>query len=373
MTIQWSSEDKKWMAKTFDLAVTNEGHTNPNPMVGAIIVNDQQIVGQGCTQPYSLAHAEQQALQQAGNSAQGATLYVNWEPCMPYPEKNTPSCAMNIIDSGIARVVIAASDPHPNVNGQGIQALRDAGIDVDVGLMKAEALQLNEISYIYHTENRPFICLKWAMTLDGKIATHTGDSKWISNEASRTYAHQLRHRYATILVGVNTVIEDNPSLNVRHQNGKDPVRIVLDSQGRIPLSSRLLYLKSDAPTIIATTNAMPLPIEKTLTQSGSQVWRLPDVDGHVDLKALLQKMKSENLDSVLVEGGGEVHWSFLQQQLFDKAICFVAPKVAGGQAQSPVGGSGVNLMRDALELKNISYQTFGDDLCITGYRTAFLK
>jgi len=359
-----------WMAKTFDLAVTNKGRTNPNPMVGALIVKDNELVGQGCTQPYGSAHAEQQALQQAGNRTQGATLYVNWEPCMPYPEKQTPACTLNIIESGIARVVIAASDPHPHVNGQGIDMLREGGLDVDVGLMETEALQLNEVSHIYHTENRPFVCLKWAMTLDGKIATRTGDSKWISNEASRTYAHQLRHRYASILVGVNTVIEDNPSLNVRHQNGKDPVRIVLDSKGRIPLSSRLLYLKSNAPTIIATTDVMPSPIEKTLIQSGSQVWRLPDVNGQVDLNALLQKMKSEYLDSVLVEGGGEVHWSFLHQHLFDKAICFIAPKIAGGQAQSPVAGSGVDLMRNALQLKNISYQTFGDDLCITGYRTS---
>lgn len=368
MTAQWSSEDKKWMAQTFILARQNEGYTNPNPMVGTVIVKDGRLVGQGCTQPYGHAHAEQQALQQAEAKAQGATLYVNWEPCMPYPDKQTRSCALSIIESGIARVVISALDPHPEVNGKGIEALRNAGIQVDVGLMEAEALALNEVSHIYHTENRPFVCLKWAMTLDGKIATHAGDSKWVSGEASRAYAHQLRHRYAAILVGVNTVIEDNPSLNVRHQKGKDPYRIVVDSQGRIPLSSRMLYLKGDAPTIIATTDAMPDSTEKTLTQSGSQVWRLPDVKGRVDLNTLLQKMKSESLDSVLVEGGGEIHWSFLSQKLFDKVVCFIAPKIAGGQAQSPVAGSGVGLMRDALELKKISYQTFGEDVCITGYR-----
>lgn len=364
----WSSADEAFMRRALELARQSEGFTNPNPLVGAVVVNDEQLVGQGFTASYGGPHAERNALDQAGGSAKGATLYVSWEPCVAYPGKHTPPCAELILATGVRRVVVAAQDPHPQINGRGLDALRRAGLQVEVGLLREEALQLNEISVAYHTKGRPFVCLKWAMTLDGKIATRSGDSKWISNASSREWAHKLRRRHAAIVVGVNTVIKDDPALTVRRVPGRDPWRIVLDSQGRIPLTAQLLRLQSQVPTVIATTSAMPQETEDALTRLKARVWRLPAVDGRVDLGALLTHMKEHELDSLLVEGGGEVLWSFASTRLFDKIVCFVAPKLVGGQTSaSPFGGAGISELKDALQLEKLTATSLQGDLLITAY------
>jgi diaminohydroxyphosphoribosylaminopyrimidine deaminase/5-amino-6-(5-phosphoribosylamino)uracil reductase len=364
----WSPADEVFMDRALSLASQGEGFTNPNPMVGAVLVNDDQIVGEGFTQPYGGHHAEWQAIQQAGEHTKNATLYVNWEPCVAYPNKQTHPCVNRIIDAGIQRVVIASFDPHPEVFQKGVAQLTNAGIKVEVGLLDAESQRLNEVSIVYHQKNRPFVCLKWAMTLDGHIATATGDSKWITNEVSRTFAHRLRHRYAAILVGINTVLKDDPSLTVRHVEGYDPWRIVLDSAGKISPFAKVIQQKSTAPSVIATTNAMSENVEKSLIEAGALVWRLPDVDEKVNLNALLTRMKQQKLDSVLVEGGGEIHWSFLSQHLYDKVACFIAPKIIGGQdALSPIGGAGVSLMKDALQLRDLTIDPLDGDWLLTGY------
>lgn len=362
----WSPADEAFMRRALGLARQSEGFTNPNPLVGALVVSDGQIVGQGFTASYGGPHAERSALEQAGQRTQGATLYVSWEPCVAYAGKRTPPCADLILAAGVRRVVVAAQDPHPQIDGKGLDALRRGGVQVEVGLLREEALQLNEISVAYHTKGRPFVCLKWAMTLDGKIATVSGDSKWISNASSREWAHKLRRRHAAILVGVNTVIQDDPALTVRRVPGRDPWRIVLDSKGRIPLGAQLLRLDSEAPTVVATTHAMPQETEDALTRLKARVWRLPAVDGRVDVGALLTHMKEHELDSLLVEGGGKVLWSFASTRLFDKVVCFVAPKLAGGSVP-PLGGEGVALMKDALQLERLSAVPLQGDLLITGY------
>jgi len=364
----YTLEDEVWMRRALDLAAQGAGATNPNPLVGAVLVNQGAVVGEGFTQPYGDHHAEWVALNAAGARAQGATLYVNWEPCVAYPGKHTPPCAERLVQAGVARVVVAALDPHPRVQGRGVTLLQQAGVVVEVGLLEALALALNEVSVVYHGQQRPFVCLKWAMTLDGKIAAHTGDSKWVSGPDSRRRVHELRRRYAAILVGLNTVVQDDPELTVRHVEGADPWRIVLDSRGGVPLEARLLSSDSKAPTVVATTEAMPRALEQKLVQQHVRVWRLPADRGRVDLEALLQRVRSEQLDSVFVEGGADVHWSFVDQGLVDKVVCFVAPKLVGGRkAKGPLGGEGFASMSGALQLERVAVETLGADVVISGY------
>ncbi len=267
----------------------------------------------------------------------------------------------------MARVVVAAQDPHPAVRGRGIARLEAGGVAVEVGLERARAERVNEISTVFYTRGRPFVTLKWAMTLDGKIATRTGDSRWISGEASRARAHELRRRHAAVLVGVNTVRADDPALTVRHVPGRDPWRVVLDSGGRTPPKSKLLHLDSAAPTVIATTEAMPNDVERALARPNVQLWRLPAREGRVELGALLARLREAALDSVLVEGGGQVHASFLAAGLVDRVVCFVAPKLLGGRtAPGPVGGEGIDEVARAFALEKLEVEPLGGDLLITG-------
>lgn len=364
----WSPADAAWMEHALSLARRAEGTTNPNPMVGAVVVRNGVVVGEGFTQPYGGPHAEWRALEQAGEAARGATLYVSWEPCVAYPGKHNPPCCDRILKAGVARVVVAAQDPHPAVRGRGIARLAQAGVAVEVGLCQDEAQRLNEISHIYHLEGRPFVCLKWAMTLDGKIATRTGDSRWISGEASRTRTHALRRRHAAVLVGVDTVIADDPQLTVRHVVGRDPWRIVLDSGGRTPPGAKLLRQSSPAPTVIAATEALAAAAARQLERPGVRVWRLGTRAGRVDLPALLDRLRGEGLDSVLVEGGGRVHASFLEQGLVDKIVCFISPKIVGEHAApGPVNGAGVDRIAQALQLEKLQVEVLDGDVLVTGY------
>lgn len=358
------------MRRALVLARQGVGRVNPNPLVGAVVVRGGEVVGEGAHQEYGGPHAEVAALAQAGARARGADLYVNCEPCVAYPGKLTPPCVDRILQSGLRRVFIGALDPNPRVHGRGVARLRRAGLEVHVGVLGEEARRLNEISHVYYTEGRPFVCLKWAMTLDGKIASRTGEARWVSGEASRRRVHELRNRYAAVLVGVDTVIRDDPQLTVRSRKGRDPWRFILDSKGRTPLDAQVLRLESPAPTVIATTEAMPNATERALLRRGARVrvWRLPDRQGKVHLEALLVRMARQRLDSLLVEGGGRVHWSFLTSGLFDKVICFIAPKLIGGRdAPTAVGGEGFAAMSEAIRLEEVSVERLGDDLCCVAY------
>jgi len=361
--------ENKFMQRALELARLGEGQVNPNPLVGAVVVKDGKIIGEGYHQKFGGPHAEAFALEAAGKEAKGADLYVNLEPCVHY-DKKTPPCVDKIINSDIKRVYVAMRDPNPKVSGKGIKKLKEAGIAVEEGILEERAKKLNEIYCKFITTGRPFVLLKMAMTADGKIASKTGDSKWISSEESRLMVHKLRNKYAAVLVGVNTVLKDDPQLTVREIEGRDPWRIVLDSQGRIPLRAKILQAKSEAKTIIATTAKMPRDVEAALKERGSkvEVWRLPAKDGKVDLVSLIEKLAALGIDSLLVEGGATVAASFLKENLVDKIMLFIAPKIIGGrEALTPVEGEGLAKIEDAFSLKDVSVNMVDNDVVYEAY------
>jgi len=355
--------DQEYMRIALDLSHEGEGWVNPNPLVGAIVVADDEIVGRGYHHRFGEPHAEVFALDEAGTRAQRATMYVTLEPCSHHGK--TPPCTERIIAAGIRRVVMAVSDPNPLVNGRGIEALRASGIGVTVGVLEAEARQANEIFFKYIQTGLPFVELKLAQSMDGKIATRTGDSKWISGEESRVAVHRLRRRLAAILVGVQTVIADDPLLTVRHVTGPNPVRVVLDGHGRIPLTAKLLH---DGGRTVVATATMGGDKEKALLDLDVEVWRLPRNGDRIDLRALLQRLGEAQIDSLLVEGGGETAASFLEVNLVDKVSLFIAPIIIGGRDAVPaVGGSGSERVADALHLARVSVSHCGTDMMVVGY------
>ena len=355
---------EEYMRRALELARLGEGYTRPNPLVGAVVVKDGEVIAEGYHARYGGPHAEMVALERAGERARGADLYVNLEPCVHYGK--TPPCVDRIIAAGVRRVILATRDPNPLVNGKGVDKLRSAGIEVVEGVLREEAEKLNEIFFHWVKTQRPFVALKLAMSLDGKIASRTGKSRWITGEEARRRVHELRRRYAAVLVGVNTVLTDDPQLTVREVEGPQPLRIVLDSHGRIPLSAKVLT--GEAPTLIATTQAMPEEIEDKLREKGAEVWRLPAREDKVDLKKLLTGLGKRGIDSVLVEGGGEVAWAFFSQGLLDKVYLFYAPLILGGRDAVPgVGGEGFPSPQEALHLKDLTVERVGEDLLITGY------
>ncbi|MFC2079323.1 bifunctional diaminohydroxyphosphoribosylaminopyrimidine deaminase/5-amino-6-(5-phosphoribosylamino)uracil reductase RibD [Candidatus Bipolaricaulota bacterium] len=355
--------DERWMQLALDLAEVGYGSVNPNPLVGAVVVREGEVVGRGAHREFGGPHAEVFALEEAGERARGATLYVTLEPCCHHGK--TPPCTDRILESGIRKVVYAIDDPNPEVNGKGAACLRENGVEVEAGLLSALAEQQNEIFLTFSERGTPFVELKLAMSLDGRIASRTGDAKWISGEESRIEGHRLRRKHSAIAVGIETVIRDDPSLNVRHVVGKDPVSIVLDTSGRVPLSAALLQAPSKA--VIATCS-MPEEAEKRILETGAQVWRLPAVGGRVSIPALLARMADEKLDSLLIEGGGEIAASFLEASAVDKVSFFYAPILIGGCAAVPgIGGVGVEKIADALRLERVETRKLGDDIYLTGY------
>ena len=358
------------MRRAIELAQHGIGDANPNPLVGAVVVKEGNVLGEAFHAGFGGPHAEAGALKIAGEAAEGADLYVNWEPCVAYPGKRTAPCADAIISSGIKRVILGAVDPTPDVNGKGIEQLRAAGIEVVEGVLETECARLNEIRAKFATTGKPFVLLKMAMTADGKIATRSKDSKWISSEESLKLAHWLRVRYAAVLVGIGTVHADDPQLTARHLEGRDPVRVVLDSRGEINPDAKILHLESAAPTIIATTS-MSTDKERKLLKSSSnvEVWRFAETPtGHVNLDQLLAKLGASEIDSLFVEGGAGVAASFLEANLLDKIRFVVAPKLIGGtEALSPIGGHGIEKMAEAVSLRNFSCEMLGDDIVIEGY------
>ena len=355
--------DVEWMRLALDLATRGEGTVNPNPLVGVVIVKDDAIIGRGHHQRFGGPHAEVVALDEAGTAASGATLYSTLEPCCHHGK--TPPCTDRIIAAGVARVVVAAQDPNTEVDGKGILALRNAGIDVTEGVLQEEAQLQNEIYFTYVQRDRPFVQLKLALSLDGRIATSTGDARWISSKPSRVEAHRLRRKFMSVAIGVQTVTRDDPLLTVRHVEGPDPVPVILDREGRLPLTARLLDTQS---TPIVATATMPPDIERRLAAHGARILRFPDPDGQIDLHQLVRALAAEPLDSVLVEGGGETAAAFLNAGLVDKVSLFLCPLLIGGRDAVPaVGGVGARRIADAMHLENVTTRWLGPDLLYEGY------
>ena len=360
------SED--FMLRALQLAKRGKGRTSPNPMVGAVLVKNGSVVGEGFHPRAGEPHAEIFALRQAGENARGATLYVTLEPCNHYGR--TPPCTKAIIAAGVAEVHMAILDPNPLVAGGGKKELEAAGIRTVVGEHENEAKKLNEVFLHWVTTGRPFVIAKFAASLDGKIATRTGESRWITGPEARRYAHELRDQVDAILVGVNTIIKDNPELTTRLEK-KDvhhPLRVVLDSRGRAPLAARVFDPDLPGRTLVVTTEAMPQKTRQALSERGIEVLVPPADRGQVNLPALLHELGAREVTSVLVEGGSTVLGSFFAHGLVNKVVTFIAPMIIGGQeAPTAVGGSGVERLADAWRLKEIEVTKVGEDLLITGY------
>ncbi|MCR5785350.1 MAG: bifunctional diaminohydroxyphosphoribosylaminopyrimidine deaminase/5-amino-6-(5-phosphoribosylamino)uracil reductase RibD [Eubacterium sp.] len=359
--------DKKFMERALELAKKGEGHTNPNPMVGAVIVKDGRIIGEGYHERCGEGHAEVNAFKNCKEDTSGAEMYVTLEPCSHYGK--TPPCADLIISKKIKKVYVGALDPNPLVAGRGVKKLRDAGIEVETEIMGDESRRLNEIFMKYIVKKEPFVLLKAAMTLDGKIATASGESKWISSKESRQDAHRLRNKYMAIMVGIGTVLFDDPLLTCRIEGGKNPVRIVVDSHLRIPLEAKILKDQDKAETIVAIAKAESLEKLRAIDNMGISVIKVPKKDNpeKVDIKELIRVLGSQGIDSVLVEGGSGILGSVVKEKLADKVKIYVAPKLLGGEkAKTPVGGSGILKLEEALCLEELEVERFGKDVALSG-------
>jgi len=357
-------QDEDYMREALHLAGLARGRTSPNPMVGAVIVKDGRIVGEGWHRKAGTPHAEVHALRMADDLAEGATLYVTLEPCSHYGR--TGPCAKAVAEAGVKRVVIGMGDPNPLVAGNGIRMLRDAGIEVRCGVLEDEARKLNAPFLKWVTTKLPYVAIKAAMSLDGKIATATGKSQWITNEASRLRVHELRDCYDGILVGIGTVLADDPSLTARLPDGtgKNPVRIIADSSARTPLAAKVVT-DGAARTIIAVTEQAPAERVAALREKGAEIL-VAGSGSRVDLRKLMQLLGGQEISSVFVEGGGTVNFSLLQAGLADKIYAFFAPIMIGGRsALSPVAGEGFAELADAVRLKNLTTEILDGDLLVT--------
>jgi len=360
-------EDRKYIRRAITLAKRGMGWVNPNPLVGAVIVKNGRILGEGYHAFFGSPHAEVNAINNARESVKGATLYVTMEPCSHYGK--TPPCTEPIISEGIRRVVVGMKDPNPLVNGTGLKILTQAGIEVSSGTEEAAIAKMNERFIKYITTGKPFCTLKTAMTLDGKIATVENASRWISCEDSRKEVHELRQQYSAVMVGINTVLYDDPMLNTRRtkKKSKDPLKIIVDSNGKISSESNVLKLNPQL-TIIATTDKMEPKKKRDLERMGAQVVVCPEKYGKVDLGYLMFSLGRMGIDSVLLEGGSTIAFSALMSGIVDKVVSFIAPKIIGGaEAPSPVGGTGLPKMEDAVVVKDWSYRKMGADIMIEGY------
>lgn len=355
-----------FMRLALELAEKARGKTSPNPLVGAVIVKDGRIIGTGYHKKAGTPHAEVHALAEAGDEAKGADLYVTLEPCNHYGR--TPPCTEAIIKAGIMRVFVAMKDPNPLVCGQGIERLRSHGIEVHEGIMEEEAQRQNEIFLKYIKAKIPFVALKTAISLDGKIATESGQSQWITGEEARLHGHILRNTYDGIIVGIGTVKADNPSLTCRlpDGNGRDPVRIVIDSKLSISPDARILHLNSSAPTIIAATAQAPPERIKEIEKLAKVM--IVNDGPLVSLPDLLRILGEKEITSVLVEGGGQINGAFLRKRLVDKFYFYLAPKIIGGvHAPGPFQGEGIKELNKSVDLTNLALDHLGKDLLVTGY------
>lgn len=347
--------EEQFMKRAIELAKQGVGWTAPNPLVGAVVVKNGRVIGEGYHRKYGELHAERNALAACTEDPAGATLYVTLEPCCHYGK--TPPCTEIIIEKKIAKVVIGSRDPNPKVAGKGARILREHGIEVVEDYMREVCDALNPVFFHYITTKTPYVVLKFAMTLDGKIATRTGASKWITGEAARNHVHQLRGRYAGILAGIGTVLADDPMLSCRIDGAHQPLRIILDSHLRIPMGSRLVRSAKEYPLLIVCNESTRDREEGTnriqkLEEAGAKVWTLPEKNGHPDLNVLMQRLGEEKIDSVLIEGGGTVNEAALKAHIVHHVYAYIAPKIFGGEdAKTPVEGSGIRLPQECANLR----------------------
>ena len=362
-------DDERWMKRVLRLAEKGRGRTSPNPMVGAILVKDGRIVAEGYHAKAGEPHAEIIALRKTGKDAKEATLYLNLEPCTHYGK--TPPCAPVVIEAGVRRAVIGMEDPNPLVKGRGVEALKRAGLDVYVGILEKECRRLNEAFCKYILNKEPFLILKVVATLDGKIATRKGESQWISGEASRRFVHRLRDQVDGVIVGIGTVLKDDPMLTARVKGGKDSYRIILDSRLRIPENAKVIEI-SPSKTIVATTELAPGEKVERLEKKGVRVLILDSKKGRVDLKPCLFKLGEMGMMSLLVEGGSQLNGSFLDEGLIDKIFLFLSPKLIGDpQALGMFDGHGVTSLKEAIPLNELKIRRIGGDLLLEGYLQEF--
>ena len=364
------------------LALRGTGRVSPNPLVGAVIVKDGRIIGEGWHAKYGDLHAERNALKDCrkrGRDPAGADMYVTLEPCCHHGKQ--PPCTDALIEAGIGRVFMGSGDPNPRVAGKGVQILRNHGIEVIEHVLEAECLALNDVFFHYIRTGLPYVVLKYAMTLDGKIACHTGASRWVTGEEARAHVHRTRSRLTGIMVGVNTVIADDPLLTCRTEGGRNPVRIICDSRLRTPQDSQIVKTAREVPTILATCETDPTR-QKPYLDAGCRIVTVPEkprgtagspgkdstMRGSVDLNILMQKLGSEEkIDSILLEGGASLAWSALESGIINRVQAYIAPKVFGGaDAKTPVGGTGFDTPDLALKLKNLRLTRLGEDLLIEG-------
>lgn len=372
-------DDEKYMMMALELAANGAGHTSPNPLVGAVIVRNGEVIGAGWHEYCGGLHAERNAIKdcfERGNDPKGATIYVTLEPCCHYGK--TPPCTEAIIERGFSRVVYGAFDPNPKVAGKGLEILKKAGIEVDGPVLNRECLEINDIFFHYITTGLPFVIMKYAMTADGKIAAYTGDSRWVTGEAARKHTHKTRKRVAAIMVGIGTVLADDPMLNCRLEEpdlkrdgtpfdrSVDPVRVVCDSNLRIPLDCRIVKTAGAIRTIVACADGADPEKKAALEKAGVEVIDvMADRDGRASLPLIIEKLGALGLDSVLLEGGAELNFSALEDGIPDKLQVYIAPKLIGGAgAKSPIGGKGIAKMADCVDLGRPKITRLGDDLLL---------
>ena len=367
--------EEKYMRRAIKLAKKGSGHVNPNPLVGAVIVRDGEIIGEGYHECYGQLHAERNAIANAkkrGNSLEGSTIYVTLEPCCHYGK--TPPCTEAIIEEKIARVVVGSDDPNPLVSGKGFQMLREKGIEVIPHFLKEECDAMNHVFFHYIRTGTPYVAMKYAMTMDGKIACYTGDSKWVTGEESRAHVQTLRNHYKGIMAGIGTVLADDPMLNCRIEGGRDPIRIIADSYLRIPMDSQLVRTAGQQPLIVACLPDADEEKAAQLQEKGGEVLRIPGVTTAditeeqkevISLPVLMKELGARKIDGILLEGGGQLNESALQAGIVDRIYCYIAPKIFGGaQAKTPVEGQGLTRAADAWQFNRIGMQEFGQDILL---------
>ena len=353
--------NKDFMLRAIELAERGTGWTSPNPLVGAVIVKDGQIIGEGWHHRYGDLHAERDALKNCSEDPKNADIYVTLEPCCHHGKQ--PPCTDALIKAGIKRVIIGSSDPNPLVAGKGVRILKEHGITVIENFLKEECDRLNDIFFYYITTGLPYVAMKYAMTIDGKIACYTGLSKWITGEEARKHVHSLRHKYTGIMVGINTVLADDPLLNCRLENSKDPVRIICDSTLRIPMDSQIVRTAGKYRTIIATCLPDGEKAQK-LSELGIEIIKIKE-HSQVDIRTLMTELGRRQIDSILLEGGASLNWSVLEAGMVNKVYAYIAPKIFGGEnARSPVAGSGFPEPDKAFILKNTEVTRLGGDILL---------
>lgn len=355
-------DDNDYMRLALRLAKKGCGWTSPNPTAGAVIVKNGKIIGQGWHEKYGQPHAERNALDSCTESPDGATLYVTLEPCCHYGKQ--PPCTAAIREAGISRVIIGSGDPNPLVSGKGVHTLRTYGIEVIEHVLQDECDRLNEVFFHYIQTKRPFVIMKYAMTMDGKIATNTGASKWVTGDIARNHVHEQRHRFTAIMAGVETVLHDDPLLTCRMAGGKNPIRIICDTRLRTPITAQIVKTAGEVPTILATC-CSDRERQLDYKKKGCRILCLHKRNGHVDLRQLMELLGQEQIDSILLEGGGTLNWAALENGLVHKVQMYLAPKLFGGQtAKTPVEGMGITLPDNAFRLRNSVITKLGEDFLI---------